>query len=699
MELRGRKNMKEKHIKKIMSLLVVSLFLITSLTTLAQGTSSQKIMPAGQPFFTKEIFMVAMRDGIHLATDVYLPDGGSPPHGAIFIRTPYNKNGTGMGDWANKGWPSIVQDTRGRFQSEGNDTMFRDDANDGYDTLEWIANQNWSNGKVATIGGSATGIVQYLMAGTNPAALTCQYIGAATPNLYTTIYPGGEFRKNMVEGWLADQGSSYVLPEIWAHENHTMDFWTNVSLEDNWQDVNVPAVHLGGWYDCFCQGLLDGFMGYQYQSGPEALGKSKLIVGPWTHALFGERLQGELLYPENAKDTFSSEYWDELLDQYILGTSNDFENRPTVVYYVMGDVSNPNARGNFWRYADAWPPQHEDDAWYLHENHALSTTPSGSDAPVTYTYNPNNPVPTRGGTNLYPLPPTLAGPYDQRPVENRADVLLFTSDVLTEPYEATGRITAQLYVSSDCPDTDFTVKLTDVYPDGRSMLVCDGILRMRNRNGDDHWEFMTPSEIYPINVDLWSTSYIWNTGHQIRVAISSSNYPRFLANPNTMDGINQNTGYTIAQNTLYFDSEHPSCILLPRYTGNYAPMKPTITGPTRGGPGINYDFRFNTTDVENENYELFVDWGDGTNTSWIGPFASGQEVQLNHTWSTKKIFSIKAKARDVNGAESEWSTQNINIPYSFPIKNPLLLRILQRFPLLWQIIQKIWGFLEPILTH
>jgi predicted acyl esterase len=691
--------MKKTHIKRTLSMLVVSLFIITSLTTLAQGTSSTKIMPAGQPFFTKETFMVAMRDGIQLATDIYLPDGGSPPHGTIFIRTPYNKNGTGMGDWANKGWPSIVQDTRGRFQSQGNDTMFRDDANDGYDTLAWIATQNWSNGKVATIGGSATGIVQYLMAGTNPPALTCQYIGAATPNLYTTIYPGGEFRKNMIESWLADQGSSYVLPEIWAHENYTMAFWTNVSLEDNWQDVNVPAVHLGGWYDCFCQGLLDGFIGYQYQSGPGALGKSKLIVGPWTHALFGERLQGELLYPENAKDTFSAAYWDEILDQYILGVSTDFENRPTVVYYVMGDVSNPNARGNFWRYADAWPPQHEDDAWYLHENQVLSTAPSSSDAPLTYTYNPNNPVPTRGGTNLYPLPPTLAGPYDQRPVENRADVLLFTSDVLTEPYEATGRIMAQLYVSSDCPDTDFTVKLTDVYPDGRSMLVCDGILRMRNRNGYDHWEFMTPGEVYPVNVDLWSTSYIWNTGHRIRVAISSSNYPRYLANPNTMDGINQNTGFTIAHNTLYFDTDHPSCILLPRYTGNYAPLKPIITGPTRGGPGIEYTFRFNTTDVENENYELFVDWGDGTNTSWIGPFTSGQAVQLNHTWSTKKIFSIKAKARDVNGAESEWSTQNINIPFSIPIKNPLLLRILQRFPLLWQFIQKIWGLLEPILIH
>lgn len=682
-------NMKETWMKIGIILLVVGLFCSTTTASIGLKKSITQNQPLTKPLYTKETVMVEMRDGIHLATDVYLPDGGTPPHGAILIRTPYNKNGTGMGDWANKGWPSVVQDTRGRFNSEGIDTMFRDDHTDGFDTIEWISEQNWSNGKVATIGGSATGIVQYLMAGTNPPALKCQYIGAATPNLYTTIYPGGQFRKNMVETWLADQGSTHVLPEIWTHENYSLEYWTNVSLEDNWQDINIPAFHLGGWYDCFCQGLIDGFMGYQYQSGPGAIGKSKLVIGPWTHAFFGERIQGQLLYPENAQDTFTPEYWDEILDQYILGISNDFENRPTIVYYVMGDVSNPNAIGNFWRYADVWPPSHIDDPWYFHENKILSKTLPDSYTPLTYSYNPNNPVPTKGGTNLYPLAPTYAGPYDQRPIENRADVLLYTSDVLTEPYEATGRIKAKLYVSSNCPDTDFTVKLTDVYPDGRSMLICDGILRMRNRNGCDHWEFMTPGEIYEVNVDLWSTSYIWDTGHRIRIAVSSSNYPRYLANPNTMDGIYQNTGTTIAQNTLYIDATHPSCIYLPRYTGNYAPTKPTIAGPTRGEPGIAYTFTVNTTDAENEDYHLYIDWGDGTNSGWIGPFPSGQQQNLSHIWNTKKIFSIKAKAKDVNGAESEWGTHNINIPILTVLKNSFIFRLLERFPLVLLLIQKL----------
>ena len=689
--------MEKRNIKKSLVLIIVSLFLTTSIPALASDEIALKQSePIIQPLFTKETVMVEMRDGIHLATDVYLPDGGSPPHGAILIRTPYNKNGTGMGSYANNGWPALVQDTRGRFQSEGIDTMFRDDHTDGYDTLEWIAEQNWSNGKVATIGGSATGIVQYLMAGTNPSALTCQYIGAATPNLYTTIYPGGQFRKHMVESWLEGQGSSYVLPDIWAHENYTMDFWTNVSLEDNWGDVNVPAFHIGGWYDCFCQGLLDGFMGYQYEGGSGAAGKSKLVVGPWTHAMFGQRLQGGLLYPENAQDTFSEEYWDEILDQYILEVSDDFENRPTVYYYVMGDVTDPNAVGNFWRTGTSWPPSHVDDAWYLQQNNALSTTSPGTTTPLTYTYNPNNPVPTKGGTNLDYLGPTLAGPYDQRSVESRADVLLFTSDVLTEPYEATGRIMAKLYVSSDCPDTDFTVKLTDVYPDGRSMLICDGIIRMRNRNGYDHWEFMTPGNVYEANVDLWSTSYIWEAGHRIRVAISSSNYPRYLANPNTADGIYQNTETVSAHNTLYFDTEHPSCIYLPRYTGNYAPLKPRISGPTKGEPGNEYTFTFNVTDPENEDYYLFVDWGDGTNSSWLGPFSSGHVETLNHSWSTKKIFAIKAKAKDINGAVSDWGTHNINIPFVSIIKNPLLLRLLERFPLLSFVLEKIQRLLSRL---
>jgi predicted acyl esterase len=511
----------------------------------------------------KSTNMIPMRDGVHLATDVYLPNKNTQSHGAILIRTPYNKNllfliGRG---WAQNGWPVIIQDMRGRFASDGEDTVFQNAHTDGPDTLDWIAGHTWSNGKVATFGGSALGICQYYMAGANPPELACQYIQVASPNLHKhAIYQGGQFRYQLIYKWLEKQGSLHVLQELFDNENYTLDVWTNVSLEDNWQDVNVPAIHIGGWYDCFCQGTIDGFMGYQYQGGAGAQGKSKLIMGPWTHGGAKSRQQGELVYPENCKDDFSEVLFWDMVNEYTMNQQGDFDEWPSVYYYVMGDVNDTNAPGNEWRSANDWPPSHTDTNWYLHENGVLSTQNPSDYDPLTYSYDPSNPVPTIGGQNLN-IPP---GPYDQTSIENRNDVLVFTSDILTEPYEATGPIKANLYVSSDCPDTDFTVKLTDVYPDGRSMLITDGILRMRNRNGTDHWEFMEPGEIYEVDVDLWSTSYVWNTGHKIRIVISSSNYPRFLNNPNTDDPIDKNSTYNIAQNILYLDSSHPSCIILPK---------------------------------------------------------------------------------------------------------------------------------------
>ncbi len=510
----------------------------------------------------KSTYMIPMRDGINLATDVYLPGKNTQPHGTILMRTPYRKNilfliGRAL---AQDGWPTVIQDMRGRYASEGEDVVYQNDHTDGPDTLAWIANQTWSNGKVATWGGSALGITQYYMAGANPPELACQYIQVATPNLHKhAIYQGGQFRYQLIYKWLENQGSLNVLPELFKNENYTLEVWTNVSLEDNWQDINVPAIHIGGWYDCFCQGTIAGFMGYQYQGGAGAQGKSKLIMGPWTHGGANKIQQGELIYPENCKNSFSNGLFWEMVNEYTMNQQGNFDEWPAVYYYVMGDVNDTTAHGNEWRSADEWPLSYTDTNWYLHENGVLSTDFPSNYESLNYIYDPNDPVPTVGGQNLN-LP---AGPYDQTSIENRNDVLVFTSDILTEPYEATGPIIAKLFVSSDCPDTDFTVKLTDVYPDGRSMLITDGILRMRNRNGADHWEFMETGEIYEIEVDLWSTSYIWNTGHKIRVAISSSNYPRFLNNPNTADAMASNSTYNIAQNTLYLGSSHPSCIILP----------------------------------------------------------------------------------------------------------------------------------------
>lgn len=513
-----------------------------------------------------DTYMVEMRDGVRLATDVYVPSDSSNSHGTLLIRTPYNKN-SGMSTgkaWSQLGWPTVIQDMRGRYASEGIDTVFRHAQTDGPDTLAWIADQSFCNGKIATFGGSALGINQYYMAGANPEYLACQYIQVATPNLYKHAFQqGGQLRESLVPRWLEGQGSLYMLDEYFAHENYSLDYWGNVSLEGKWQHVNVPAIHIGGWYDCFAQGTIDGFMGYNYQGGSGAKGKSKLIMGPWTHG--GGREQGELVYPENAVDNFSIYMFSDMVEQYTMDNGENFDDWPTVIYYVMGDVDDSSAPGNDWLTSTDWPISYDPVPVYLTMDMRLTDSPPQSSTSFTYEYNPTNPVPTIGGQNLN----IARGPYDQSVVETRDDVLVFTSATLTSPVWISGPIKTRLFVSSDCIDTDFTVKLTDVYPDGKSMLITDGIIRMRNRNGVDHWDFMQPGEIYEVEVDLWSTSYLFNADHQVRISISSSNAPRFLPNPNTKDAMRQNETYNIAENTLYIGDLYPSQIILPIINLNF----------------------------------------------------------------------------------------------------------------------------------
>jgi putative CocE/NonD family hydrolase len=226
----------------------------------------------------------------------------------------------------------------------------------------------------------------------------------------------------------------------------------------------------------------------------------------------------------------------------------------------MGDPTDKTAPGNCWRSADNWPPPAPLTPFYFHSPNTLvaNQVPTG-DASKSYVYDPKNPVPTIGGQNLF----ASKGPLDQRKVETRSDVLVFSTDALTAPVEVTGRISAKLFVSSDCPDTDFTVKLTDVYPDGRSMLVTDGIRRARFRRTFEHEDFLEPGKVYELDVDLWSTSLVFNKGHRIRVAVSSSNAPRFDPNPNTGHAFRADKETRVAANTLHLSAKYPSHILLP----------------------------------------------------------------------------------------------------------------------------------------
>lgn len=513
----------------------------------------------------KQTFMVPMRDGVRLATDVYLPEGKGP-FPVILIRTPYNKNGlAGIGvEGKKKGYAVVIQDTRGRFASEGANLPFETDARDGYDTVEWLVKQPWCNGKIGTWGGSALGITQLLLAGTGTNRVSAQHITVGAPSMYFDgVYPGGEFRKSMIEDWLRITQFNPNALKIWrSHPNFDV-YWQEMDITDKYPKVDCPAVHIGGWFDIFAQGTINAFLGYQTKGGPKARGKQKLFIGPWTHGVFQDKA-GELTFP-NAKNppTHYHDAW-QWFDHYLKGVDNGVDKEPAVTYYVMGDVSDPNAPGNEWRTAETWPPVKADfTPLYLHPDKTLSWDKPQTGGELSYVYDPRDPVPTVGGYQLT-IP---AGPMDQRKIEGRNDVLVFTSKPLKEPLEITGRVRVILYASSDAPDTDFLARLCDVYPDGRSYNICEGIIRACFREGFTQPKWLQKGKVYRFEIDLWSTSIIFNKGHRIRLHITSSSFPGWEANPNTGKLIYDPKETRIAHNTIYMDAKHSSYVLLPVVKG------------------------------------------------------------------------------------------------------------------------------------
>jgi len=518
-----------------------------------------------------ETVMMPMRDEIHLATDIYRPSfPGSYP--SVLIRTPYGREDALEADQLVAvcdilGYTIVLQDTRGRYDSEGVARLFEDDGwgvrQDGYDTVEWIAEQSWSDGQVGTIGASAMGITQTMMAGATPPHLVCQVPIVAASNIYEqAAYQGGAYRERLVENWIGGLEETYLLPEIESHAVYS-EFWDQVNVETRYDAVNVPAFFIGGWHDIFCEGTVNSFLGLHANGVSGAHGNQKLLMGPYTHMDWGQEI-GELVFPENAVLSTTQilmlgvawfNYW-------MKGEETGIMDEPAVRYYSMGDVDDPGSPGNEWRTSETWPPDGITDMnFYLYPDGSLN-----SDSPVLqsdsldFIFDPTDPAPTIGGRNLH----GDMGPYDQSSVESRADVLTFTTEPLTEPVDVAGKIKVKLWASSDAVDTDFTAKLCDVYPDGRSILIGDGIIRARHRNSFSQEDFLTPGEIYEFDIDLWSAAIVFNIGHQIRVDISSSNYDRFAVNPNTGAPFSRfPEEFVTARNAVYFGSTYPSRLILP----------------------------------------------------------------------------------------------------------------------------------------
>jgi predicted acyl esterase len=497
--------------------------------------------------------MVAMRDGIRLATDIYLPEGEGP-WPVILMRTPYNKGpiGAQRNQWTSNGYAFVIQDCRGRFKSEGKYLPFMNDHLDGYDTVEWVARQKWANGKVGMIGGSAMGITANQASIMAPPHLVAMYVQVAPASAYQhAVYTGGVFRKELNEQWLKGQNALDALDLTFRH--YKDDGYLNIREGRlHWERVQVPVYNWGGWYDIFAQGNIDNFVGLQNHGGGMALGNQKLTMGPWAHGKVEE-----VSYPNAAPEQKEALRW---FDYWLKGVNNGIMDEPPVKYYVMGDTTDPKAPGNEWRTSLTWPAPAKITSYFLQPHGKLSETIVGeARSESLYQYDPKNPVRTMGGQLLF----GKKGPLDQRPIGERKDVLKYTTAPLESPVEVTGRVIVELWAESDCPDTDWTAKLVDVYPDGAERLVLDSALRARFREGFDKEVFMKKGEVYLFKIDLWSTSLVFNQGHRIAVHISSSNDPRFDPNPNTGKPMRADDETRVATNTVHHNRVYSSRILLP----------------------------------------------------------------------------------------------------------------------------------------
>lgn len=557
---------------------------------------------------------VLMRDGVALATDIYRPvaDVSYP---VILLRLPYNKEQPVLlflsGDIlriAQAGYAVVVQDCRGTYQSGGSFSPYFQEAEDGADAIAWAAEQAWSSGVVGTMGASYYGATQWLAAGENPPALKAMAPFITTDQYYDKwTYQGGAFQLGFILQWAtatfavgevvrrigqglataADLGPAIRasdavaerywhlpltdLPELadlapytadWiAHPDYD-DYWRAIAPSERYAQITAPALNFGGWYDLFLGGTLAN---YQAMKARVA---QKLVIGPWVHGynggVYAERNFGMAAHDAVADVTAAQIRW---FDHWLKGDDNGVERDKAVKLFIMGP--------NVWREEDDWPlPDTQWRKFYLHSaGHAASNDGTLSlrsplEEPVDrYQYDPHDPVPTIGGATFLPglFVAANAGPRDQGAVEQRDDVLCYTSAELEHDTEVTGPVTLVLYVRAATPDTDFTGKLVDVYPDGRAMILTDGILRARYRNGFDQPELMNPGEIYRLEIDLVATANVFPAGHRIRLEVSSSNFPRFDRNTNSGGVIAQETAadFRLASNEIFHDAERASHLLLP----------------------------------------------------------------------------------------------------------------------------------------
>jgi predicted acyl esterase len=557
------------HYSKLLRVPTVA-FTLIALTFVAQQTSwpqeAATTQTTANAIAHTEAF-ATMRDGTKLAANVFVPSG-TGPWPVVLSRTPYLKDGPMSGGSAGKfvaaGYVYVVQDVRGKGHSQGEYRPFVDDRNDGYDTVEWVAKQSWSNGKVGITGASALGITANLAASAAPPALKAAYVIVAPHSRFAEVtFMGGVLKDADTVGWMTRQGAGDQVPAL-AKRVIWDERWNEVEYHTHLNQVKIPMYNVGGWYDIFNIGNLKNFTYLQNKGARGARGNQKLSMSPIGHG----PLSGDLAYPGGGdlRSPTGGGADQELrwFDYWLKGIDNGIMKEPPVRYYRMAAARKDHASAlNEVRTAANWPIKNTATAYYLQEGLVLSThAPKMSQSSQSYRFDPANPVKTFGGSNLT----FERGPMDQRAVGNREDYLRFNTSPLTEAVAITGPVSAELWVATDGPDTDFMVKLVDVYPDGYEALVLDAPIRARYRNGRmkaSQVKMMTPGKPAKVTIDLWATSLLFEKGHRIALHVTSSNSPRYEVNDNSGTAPGEKPVLRIAKNTVYFDKSHPSALILP----------------------------------------------------------------------------------------------------------------------------------------
>ena len=537
-----------------------------ALTSLAADTPLPKMDLGG---VCEEHIMIPMRDSTRLSAYVYFPPGQGP-WPVVFEQRYAVITGAGsrkeLAAMASRGYVAARVNFRGSQLSEGVWRGYRalawGELRDGYDLCEWFATQPWSNGKVGTFGGSQAGFAQNFLAVTRPPHLVCQYMTDTGLSLYHEGYRLGGATKperfKKMDAVARDPADNRALMAEWFRHPTYDAYWRDEDCSLHFDRMNVPCFTIGSWYDFMSQGSIQSFIGRQHRGGPQSRGQQQLVIGPWLHGgLPKSNKIAEMVYPENAQfDTPS--HMLRWFDHYLKGANNGVEQEPPVRYYVMGAVGEPGAPGNDWRTAQNWPVPSQDTGYYFHEGGRLDTAkPAAKTSATSYVSDPCHPM---------EIPFTsFPGARDARKFEEQKEVRTFTTGPLTAPVEWTGKVRAELYVASTAKDTDFIVRVTDVYPDGRSILIVDYVRRARYREGFEKEVLMQPGKIYRVAFDVGSLSQIFNTGHRIRVTVASTGAPFYEPQPQTGEPLTIEfpANAVTATNTIFHQYSHASRVIAP----------------------------------------------------------------------------------------------------------------------------------------